>query len=87
MIPGEQYNSIFDQPRDVQVTRLQEQVKDLADQQTTDEVLDFALGEIAYTIHVIRERIFFDARERNMAAAGNSRKPAATAPDTIEDII
>ena len=91
-IPGEQYSRIFDQPRPVQLAGLQEQVKSLAAMssevmQTTDEVLDFALAEIAYTIHVIRERIFYDDSERyRMAAAATPRKSAATNPDTLEDI-
>ena len=79
--PGSQYNSIFDQPRTVQLSGLREQVRGLEVTQTTDEALDFALGEIAYTIHVIRESIFFAARERNRA------KPAATDSHTLEDII
>lgn len=86
--PGEEYAFIFDQPREVQLQRLAKQVEGLAVPSTPDEVLDTALAEIGFTIHIIRDAIFARACARNRAAARVPYKSAAipSSPNTLDDI-
>lgn len=84
--PGEQHRIIFDEPRAAQLTRLSEQVGRLTTTPgTSDEALDIALSEIEFTIHVIRERLWYDEEQRIRATAGPPHKSVATS--SLEDII
>lgn len=86
--PGEQYNRIFDMPRDEALSHLRRSVEHvvfLSD--AGDKVIDAALEDIGYVIHVIRERIWSDDCERIRLTNPKRTLRPTTQPSTLEDLI
>ena len=86
--PGEAFNRIYDMPRAEALSNLRRSVEHIVFlSDAGDRVIDEALEDIAYTIHVIRQRIWNDETERNRAIFNRVNRVTHSPTQNLEDLI
>lgn len=76
------FDEIWNLPRETALSLILAHAAEIEFLLLDEDALDRELGELDYLIHTTRDRIFFDARERNRTP----RKPVRRTLDDLLDI-